>query len=364
MQNRELERLMAVDRFLKLKISRENELLEIAQTAAKICGTDIAMITLIDEHTQYIKIGVGIEDLMVAREDSFCNYLIAQNEVIVIPDTMEDELFCSILGDQPFNIQFYAGAPLITLDGLKLGSLCVLGTSPADLSEMQSLMLSTLALQVVHILEFDYSLQIMKNQFLEAKKNEFALRSIFESSASHLLLIDLDLKIVFVNKVISDYMKLHYNKIFAIGTTVTDVLLDDFLYDFIINFNKAKAGERVLIEKTHVGPLGEIWWQFKYSPAHDADGKIIGVTFTAADITTLKKTQFKIFEKEQSLHAIALIQSHEIRRPVSSILGLINVIKLNDYKAEEEALLLLEKAAQELDSKIKDIVIHAMDKEP
>lgn len=362
MQNRELERLLAVDRFLKLKISREDELLEIATTAAKICGTSIAVITLIDEHTQHVKIGVGVEDFKIARGNSFCNHVITQNEVIVVPNTTDDELYTSITGSIDFDVQFYAGAPLITHDGLKLGSLCVIGTEPGEMTEMQSLMLSTLSTQVVHILEFDYSLQIMKNQFLEAKKNEFTLRSIFESTDSHLLLIDLDLKILFVNKVISDYMRTNYRKEFTIGSTVTDVLLDDFLYDFIINFNKAKAGERVNKENTHVGPQGEIWWQFKYNPAYDTEGNIIGVTFTAADITKLKQSQFKIFEKEQSLHAIALIQSHEIRRPVSSILGLINVIKLNDYNAEEEDLLMLEKAAQELDCKIKDIVIHALDK--
>lgn len=351
---------MAVDRFLKLKVSREDELVDIATAAAKICGTNTAIITLIDEQTQHFKIGVGINDLQVAREYSFCNHVITQNEVLVIPDTTKDAHFTSIVGTIEANMHFYAGAPLITSDGLKLGSLCVIGPEPTELSELQIMMLSTLSRQVVHILEFDYSLQIMKEQFLEAKKNEITLRSIFESSDSHMLLIDLDLKILFVNKVISDYMQLHYNKSFFIGTTVTDVLLDDFLYDFIINFNKAKAGERVTKENIHAGPYGDIWWQFRYAPAYDSDGKIIGVNFSAADITNLKESQIKIFEKEQSLHAIALIQSHEIRRPVTSILGLISVIKLNDYQTEQEELLLLEKAALELDDKIKDIVVHAL----
>ena len=46
---KELERLQAVNRFLKLKISREQEIEEILALAATICNTKTALITLIDE---------------------------------------------------------------------------------------------------------------------------------------------------------------------------------------------------------------------------------------------------------------------------------------------------------------------------
>ncbi|RZL07846.1 MAG: hypothetical protein EOO89_22485 [Pedobacter sp.] len=51
---KELERLQAVNRFLKLEISKEKELQEIVRLAASICDTETALITLIDEDTQHI----------------------------------------------------------------------------------------------------------------------------------------------------------------------------------------------------------------------------------------------------------------------------------------------------------------------
>ncbi|OCX53855.1 hypothetical protein BEL04_06100 [Mucilaginibacter sp. PPCGB 2223] len=60
-----------------------------------------------------------------------------------------------------------------------------------------------------------------------------------------------------------------------------------------------------------------------------------------------------------ALDNIAYIQSHELRKPVASILGLINIIKAEDYHADKDTLLKLEAAAKELDDKIQDINAHA-----
>ena len=360
MQDREQDRLLAVERFLDLKISKEAELKEIVESAAKICGTPIAVITLLDENTQHFKLGVGIDATQSLREHAFCNHAIIQEEVLVVPDTAKDSRFLN----NPFrtgdlNVQFYAGAPLVTENGLKLGSLCVIGHEPNELSDHQKMMLAVLSKQVIHLFEFEHSQQLLNKQLLEASRNEITLRSLFESSQSCMMLIDLDLKVLFFNKVLFDYMDQHYNNPIAIGMTITDVIGDAFLYEFLKNFNKARSGVRVVEDKLVVHADKNIWWQFTYDPAFDVDGNIIGVSYFAADISELKISQTKISEREQSLEAIALIQSHEMRRPVSSILGLIAIFKLNDYQIEKEEIVMLERAANELDGKIHDIVAYA-----
>ena len=176
MPRKELERLQAVDRFLKLKISREDELQELVNCAAEICETPIAMITLIDADTQHIRYRFGIDLVKTARADAFCNYTIQNEGIFIVPDTGKDQRFV----DHPYrtgasNIQFYAGASLTTVDGINLGSLCVVDHQPKELSAVQQSMLGILSKQVVHILEFDYSLEVLKSQFLEAKANEIKL---------------------------------------------------------------------------------------------------------------------------------------------------------------------------------------------
>jgi signal transduction histidine kinase len=75
---------------------------------------------------------------------------------------------------------------------------------------------------------------------------------------------------------------------------------------------------------------------------------------------TIHKQHREIIEKNDvlndALSKIAFIQSHEMRKPLASILGLINVIKAEDYEFQKECLLNLEKSANELDQKIRSIV--------
>lgn len=64
-------------------------------------------------------------------------------------------------------------------------------------------------------------------------------------------------------------------------------------------------------------------------------------------------------ELNEALNNIAYIQSHELRKPVASILGLMNVIKGDDYQIDKDTLFQLEAAAKDLDAKIKAINSHA-----
>jgi len=363
MHNKELERLLAVDRYLKLKISKEDELLEIVEAAASICGTPIALINLLDKDTQFTRVSVGANIGETSRNDVFCNHVIIQEEVLVVPDTGKDYRFI----DNPFrtsshDVQFYAGAPLVTQDGLTLGSLCVMDHKPKDLSTHQIMMLKILSKQVIHVLEFDYSLQIMKEQYLKAKENEFTLRSLFESSKSCLLLLDINMHVLFFNKVLSDVMDMYYHRNILIGDCIADLLKPEILEVFMEDCKRALNGESILKESLITYGAKSIWWQLNFEPAYDNEGKVIGVSHTAIDISELKNSQFKTIEREQSLHAIALIQSHEIRRPVSSIIGLTNLMKENDYTAEKEEIIMLERAVHELDDRIHDIVNHTSDK--
>lgn len=362
MPHTEQSRLKAVDKFLKLKISRENELTEIARYAAEICNTPMAFITLLGNKTQHILFSFGSELKETSREDSFCNYTILQNEVMVVEDTGKDERF--ILN--PFrdkdgaNIQFYAGAPLTTKDGYNLGSLCVSGPDPMSLSEIQRKMLAVLSQQVIHILDFDVSLAMLNEQYLEAKKSEIKLSSFFESSVSCHLLIGKDLEVLAFNKTLAEIMRINHGVEMHIGNSVIDYIDDVFFPEFLINFNKALSGKHIQNESPMITEGKKIWWNYNYVPALDAEGEIIGVSYNAINITDLKLKEKQSNDKDESLKAIAFIQAHEIRRPVSSIMGLMSLFKADDYQSSREDLMMMEKAVLELDDKIRLIVNHTV----
>lgn len=354
---KELERLQAVHRFLTLKISKEEELQEIVTLAAQICETPVALITLIDEDTQYVNFKVGTELDRINRNDSFCNHLIEQKDVLVVPDALNDTRFADntfVKGNA--NVRFYAGSPLTTQDGHNLGSLCVIGMEVKELSHLQQQMLKLLSKQVIHILEFDFSLDVLKEQFIEAKSSEIKLRSFFESSSSSYLLIGKEFEILHFNKVLADFIYAIYNVEVVPGMIVTKYLHEAYIPDFVLNYNQALSGKSVAVERNLKFVEKEIWWYITYDPARNADGEIIGVSFNSKDITERKANEQKILSQNESLRKIAHIQSHELRKPVASIIGFMNMFKEDNYTSTPEDLKMMEKAVDDLDQKIRTIV--------
>lgn len=69
-----------------------------------------------------------------------------------------------------------------------------------------------------------------------------------------------------------------------------------------------------------------------------------------------RKQEEKIKAKNEALMKIAHIQSHEMRGPVTSIMGIMNIIKEEGANVPKEYLVYLEEAVAELDKKIHDIV--------
>jgi light-regulated signal transduction histidine kinase (bacteriophytochrome) len=97
---------------------------------------------------------VGIDVQETARSVSFCAHAILQPEVFVVPDTLSDPRFRdNPLVTGPPKIRFYAAAPLLTADGLGLGTLCVVDQRPRTLSPVQDKALRVLRRHVLTLME-------------------------------------------------------------------------------------------------------------------------------------------------------------------------------------------------------------------
>jgi hypothetical protein len=81
-----LKEFDTINRFLKMDISKEEELQQIVELAAGICNVPIAMITFMDDKTQHIKFKVGTDLTEVAYQDTFCQYTITKKHILVIHD--------------------------------------------------------------------------------------------------------------------------------------------------------------------------------------------------------------------------------------------------------------------------------------
>lgn len=227
----ENERLAAVHRFMQLDFNKTNEFQHIVNLIAEVCDKPLALITLLDEDLNWIKVKTGLDIAVMPRETSFCQYGIRQDELLIIPDANNDVRFVDnpLVLEAP-GVRFYAGAPLVIKGGLRLGTLCLFDVKPSTLTPIQQKILMVLSKQVTFLMELELSHQLLQE---------------------------------------------HVKHIEA---------------------------------------------------------------------------------QNESLSQIARIQSHDIRQPLTSIMGLINCIRDDDYVTDKEQLMMIEEAAHALDKKIHAVM--------
>jgi len=124
---------------------------DITSFAAALCATPIALISLVETKRQRFLSSFGLSVCETPRETSFCAHAMRHREVMIVSDATVDPRFSAnpLVTGEPF-IRFYAGAPLVTDDGVPLGSLCVIDSHPrTGLSPLQAQGLRLLADQVM-----------------------------------------------------------------------------------------------------------------------------------------------------------------------------------------------------------------------
>ena len=181
--------LIPEDEPARLQTLKEHQLLDtlpeevyddITRIASEICGTPIALLSLVDENRQWFKSKQGIRTNETPREYSFCAHaIIHPDEPFVVEDARYDQRF----HDNPLTtgepqVVFYAGVPVKSADGHALGTLCVIDSRPRNLSKDKLASLTALAkLDNTH-----FELRKSKME-MEAQKNKL--------EAFHLLAIPL-----------------------------------------------------------------------------------------------------------------------------------------------------------------------------
>jgi PAS domain S-box-containing protein len=356
MPERELKRLEAVNRFLRIEINKQQEFKEIAQLAAAICEVPEALITIIGEDTEYI-LSENAFQPNSGRDESFCHFVLESDAVMIVSDAQLDPR----LREYPAvtrnsGIRFYAGAPLKTHDGHRLGSLCVIDQKPGDLTPIQKEMLENLAKQVIQLLEFESNLHFLKLQYLEAKRIEMKMKSFFESTASSHLLINSDFEVMAYNKAVRLFIRNAYGVDMQVGMNIKQFIHESYIPDFLENCGRAMAGETIRKERLLDFAGQSVWCMITYGPARNNDGDIIGLFYNSTDITKRKIQQRTVQEQQNKLDQIAHIQSHEFRRPVATIKGLINLLEMDGYHQSFPTLKVIKSGIDEIDERIAQIV--------
>jgi len=167
-------RLDALRELEVLDTPREAVFDRLVAVAAQLFEAPIALLNLVDEHRQWAKAAHGLDFCESDRRDAFCAHTILEDRVLLIADAAADERFARnpFVVNEP-GIRFYAGAPITTEAGYRVGSLCVIDREPREASAAQQRALRDLASVAARQMETRQLAERLHEQ--DAKLREIAL---------------------------------------------------------------------------------------------------------------------------------------------------------------------------------------------
>lgn len=186
-ENSELERLKALYSYDILDSMNEKEYDDLTSLAAQICGTPVALVSLIDSERQWFKSAHGLTIRETSRDTAICSTAIEnKHETLIVKDARLDERFSNYAVVQgELNVVFYAGVPLVDHDDHALGTLCVIDHVERQLTDEQIKGLQTLASNVVNRIE----LRKLNEKLIQEKHH---IIEALELNSSFYLVLNLD----------------------------------------------------------------------------------------------------------------------------------------------------------------------------
>ncbi|MBA4213251.1 MAG: hypothetical protein C0449_09230 [Polaromonas sp.] len=302
---------------------------DISALAQMICGTPVALISLIDQDRQWFKSRLGVVELETPRQVAFCAHaILEQDHVMVVEDLQQDPRFSNnpLVTGAP-DARFYAGAPIVTHDGLALGTVCVLDTQARKLDPSQIDALQRLASLVINLLEHE-SVRVQ-----EATRSQEAWH-LQHQELTAMAIAGLDLQ-VYIDP---NYLIQHVNDTYLaywggtrediIGRHIAERVGGDAFRDIIQpRLDRALAGETVsYTRKTDFPARGTRHVEVALLPVRNARGEIAGAVMRAQDVqeTRTREAQLqqtvalleqRTMEQERFIHII----SHDLREPINTV---------------------------------------------
>jgi PAS domain S-box-containing protein len=183
------------------------------------------------------------------------------------------------------------------------------------------------------------------------------LADIITKINNMVMVMDVDHRITWVNKAFEEYtgytyaeVKGHYPKDFLGGDEVSEESMKE------ISQRKSKL-ETFTVDIKHTLKNGTTQWvNVEYTPLFNDCVKHIGYIAVHNNITERKDKEEKIYKQNKILQEISWLSSHEIRRPVASILGLAHLAKDSKSANEKDEIIeMINVCAEELDGIVHTI---------
>ncbi|RNL51153.1 GAF domain-containing sensor histidine kinase [Pedobacter jejuensis] len=227
----EVERLKVLADFDPDYTDLQSNFENLTALAAKISGSHISLVNLIDSFTQWSVSNYGLDIDQMPREESICQYTIAGDEHLEISDLSIDERSKDFFYvGSPLNLRHYFGVPLKTPGGYNIGALCVMDETAKTLTPDKIELLKLLAKEVVDKLINLKITQNLKNELDESKKSQRKAAHDIRGPLSGVTgIIDIIRKRDVQNQIsdVLDYMKMIENSTKGVLTLTEEILNEE-----------------------------------------------------------------------------------------------------------------------------------------
>lgn len=170
--------------------------------------------------------------------------------------------------------------------------------------------------------------------------------AILESMAEGVIVIDTDKKIVLINTVLADVLQL--NKDQAVGRYFWEIFRDPEINEMI----EKGLRERASLNREHSILLSDSIFEIQVSPVFGGRN-FMGVVAVFHDVTRLKKL-------ERMRSEFVANVSHELKTPLTSIMGFIETLKegaMDDAQNRMHFLGIIEEHSRKLHDLIEDLLL-------
>jgi PAS domain S-box-containing protein len=343
----ESDRLVALDRYHILDTLPEEVYDDLTQLAADICGTPIALISLVDKDRQWFKSRVGLEATETPRDISFCGHAVAAKATLNIPDARQDPRFADnpLVASDP-NIRFYAGVPLITHDNFALGTLCAIDTQTRNLTDTQIRQLEALSRLVVNQLELRLNRNSTESQLDEVLSLK---QAILDNANFAIIATNLEGTIQSFN--VAAERMLGYAASEMVGKTspaifhelneiasqakhLSEELNTNIPVGFEVFTAKAKLGQVYEREWTYIRKDGSKFpVELTITAIRTESGEINGYMGIAKDITTEKQAEKQVKDITSALDQTAIVAITDIQGTITFVND--KFCEISKYSREE-----------------------------
>ncbi len=190
------------------------------------------------------------------------------------------------------------------------------------------------------------------------KESEARLKALIENTSDLVWSVDNELTLTAANSSFNELIKNNYKKKIKVGDNLYAVLPNLTKDGWLALHITALKGKKVMAEFSWLSKRKEnIFYEISYNPIYDTNNNVSGVSVFARDITQRKTNEATIVQTNFELDSFVYRASHDLRAPLRSILGLVNIINNQAIEADKvNYIRLIEKSAIKLDNFISDLI--------